>query len=100
MMTELWLSRAGLFIPLALAFVLFTLVLKWITIKKGEQLLSGLHALLHMLKIRIIKNEYAAVWAKNHPRLVVFLKARIDNSVFTRHSAANLGINYLIESTE
>ena len=83
MMTELWLSRAGLFIPLALAFVLFTLVLKWITIKKGEQLLSGLHALLHMLKIRIIKNEYAAVWAKNHPRLVVFLKARIDNSVFT-----------------
>lgn len=39
MMTELWLSRAGLFIPLALAFVLFTLVLKWITIKKRRTII-------------------------------------------------------------
>lgn len=82
-LAELWLSRAGLFIPFALAFVLFTLILKWITIKKGEQSLHIIHNILHSLKMMIIKNKRMISWAKERPKMIAFLATRTDNSVFT-----------------
>jgi len=74
---------ADIIIPFALAFVLFTLVLKWIVIKKGEQLLQIIHNTLHALKIMIIKNKKVILWAKRHPGLISFISSRADNSVFT-----------------
>ncbi len=82
-LAELWLSRAGLFIPFASAFVFFMLVLKWIVIKKGERLLHLAHNILHALKIMAIKNKRMISWAKQHPGLITFISARMDSAVFT-----------------
>lgn len=82
-LAELWLSRAGLFIPFASALLFLILILKWMIIKKGEQLLHITHSVLHALKIMVIKNKIIVSWAKERPHLIAFLTARTDNSVFT-----------------
>ena len=81
-LAELWLSRAGLFIPFAVSFLLLVFLLKVIAIRKGKQLLHQVHTLFHFLKIKITQNRRFKLLAKNHPTLVLFINNRIDKSVF------------------
>ena len=69
-LAELWLSRAGLFIPFAVSFLLLVFLLKVIAIRKGKQLLHQVHTLFHFLKIKITQNRRFKLLAKNHPTFI------------------------------
>lgn len=82
-LAELWLSRAGLFLAFLLTLGGILYFLKLLIIKKGKQLWIITGSLLQSINKAVLKNELVVPWMQKHPRIISFLKARLDTSVFS-----------------
>lgn len=80
---ELWLSRTGLFFAFALAVFALLYLLKRVIVARGKAMLAVAASLGASIKQGILQNEYVAQWQHEHPRSVLFLRARLDTATFT-----------------
>lgn len=81
--TELWLSRAGLFIPFSMIVCFFIYILNRLIILKGRQTFALIIFACRFLKMSVLKNKHVSVWMKKHQQLITFLLARTSSSTFT-----------------
>lgn len=81
--TELWLSRAGLFIPFSIIVCFILYILNRLIIFKGRQTFSLIILACHFLKMSVMKNKHVSAWMKKHPQLITFLLARMNRTTFT-----------------
>jgi len=82
-LAELWLSRAGLFFAFIVIIIAILYFFKWLIIKKGKQFWFIAASLWQSIIAAVINNEHVALWINKHPRLVSFLRARLDTGVFS-----------------
>ncbi len=82
-LAEVWLSRAGLFIALLVITGGVLYFFKWLISRKGKQFAAFAGSLWHSIKAAVTGNEHVAAWMQNHPRIVSFLKARLETTVFS-----------------
>ncbi len=82
-LAELWLSRAGLFFAFLVTSGAILYFLKWLIIKKGKQIWIIVDSLWQSTREAITNNEHVALWIEKHPRLISFLKARLDTETFS-----------------
>lgn len=81
--TELWLSRAGLFIPFSMMVCFVLYISNRLIILKGRQTFTLIIFACRFLTMGVLKNKHVSVWMKKHPQLITFLLARTCNSTFT-----------------
>lgn len=82
-LAELWLSRAGLFFAFLVIIGVILYFFKWLIVKKGKQFWIIAASLLQSVKEAAINNEHVALWMQKHPRIISFLKARLDIAAFS-----------------
>lgn len=80
---EFWLSRAGLFFAFLVMLGGILYFLKWLTIKKGKQILIIVSSLWQSLKEAMTKNEHVVAWMQKYPRSIAWLQARFDPAAFS-----------------
>ena len=82
-LAELWLSRAGLFFAFLVIISAILYFFKWLVIKKGQQFWTIVTSLWQSIIEAVINNEHVALWIKTHPRIITFLKSRLDTGTFS-----------------
>jgi len=82
-LAELWLSRAGLFFAFLVIIGIILYFFKWLVIKKGRQFWTIAASLWQSIIKAVINNEHVALWIKKHPRIISFLKARLNTEAFS-----------------
>ncbi len=82
-LAQLWLSRAGLFVAFLVIIGTILYFCKWLIIKKGKQFWLIAASLWQSIKAAVIKNEHVVLWENKHPRIISFLKARLDREAFS-----------------
>lgn len=82
-LAELWLSRAGLFFAFLLLSGGIIYFCKWLIVKKGKQFLVVAASLWQSFKEAILNNQHVQAWMQEHPRILSFLSARFDTTVFS-----------------
>jgi len=82
-LAELWLSRAGLFFAFLLLSGGIIYLCKWLIVKKGKQFLVVAVSLWQSFKEAVLNNHHVQAWMQEHPRILSFLSARFDTTVFS-----------------
>ncbi|MGW8195315.1 MAG: LssY C-terminal domain-containing protein [Desulforhopalus sp.] len=82
-LAELWLSRTGLFLAFLVILGAILYLFKWLVINKGKQFWDIVVSLWQSITAALMNNEYAGGWAKRHPGIISFLKARFDTTSFS-----------------
>ncbi len=82
-LAQLWLSRAGLFFAFLVITAVILYFFKWLIIKKGKQLWLICASLWQSITAAVIDNAHVAQWIRKHPRIISFLKARLDTKQFS-----------------
>lgn len=82
-LAELWLSRAGLFVAAILVLSASLYGVKWLIIKNGKAVLTGIRSLQYSAKVALLSNKYVKGWIEKHPKAITFLHARLSISTFS-----------------
>jgi membrane protein DedA with SNARE-associated domain/membrane-associated phospholipid phosphatase len=82
-LATLWLSRAGLFFALLVTIGALLYFFKWLIIRKGKQFWTVAASLWQSITEAVRHNEHVALWIEKHPRMISFLKARLDTEAFS-----------------
>ncbi len=81
--TELWLSRAGLFVALLLTLSGILYFCKRLIIRKGKQFFTMSSSLWESVKKAVQNNEHVVQWMQRHPKIISFFQARLNKSTFS-----------------
>jgi len=80
---QIWISRAGLLFAFLLLLGIVFSLLKWLITRKGKAYLAGFASVCHSIKEAVESNSTVILWMKKHPRIISFLKARLDTKSFS-----------------
>lgn len=82
-LAELWLSRAGLFFAFVVTIGVILFLCKWLVIRYGRNFWNIVVSLSHSVTGALANNEHVALWVNNHPRVIFFLRSRVDTKKFS-----------------
>ncbi|MFA4831156.1 MAG: phosphatase PAP2 family protein [Patescibacteria group bacterium] len=91
---KLWLSRTDFFFFFILLLLMLFYILKYTIIKYGQKFLIIMKSLWRSVKQAIIENRKIKAYQAKHPKLLAFLKKRLDKTTFYGRSFTLLAIAF------